>query len=268
MKSHNFCQSHSLQRYGGELIYSDRDQDGVMEVVETHGVRALHFGSPSRQSALSLRDPQRLELAYIRAMTAPLLFVHAPRTALLIGLGGGSLAKFLWEQFPDCRVEVIERRPGVTKIAHRFFYLPRDERLNLCVADATLAVKPLIERAPNSFDLIMIDAYDEKGMDGALNQTAFFLDCERLLHPLGALSINLWSSHPLALKRSLGLLKSHFPGKAFKLDVPGRGNVIGVGLGKDVDGFFPKRLEPRARELEFNTGLEMNYFLRNLRAIS
>ena len=113
--------------------------------------------------------------------------------------------------------------------------------------------------------MILIDAYDHLGMDSSINAPDFFETCARLLHPAGVLSMNLWGTHAVSLKRSIELLKISFPGKAFKLAVPNRGNIIGLGLGTDVGALREKQLEPRARELEFRLGLEMQYFLRNLR---
>ena len=257
----------SKQRYGGELIYHGRDADGALEVVDTHGVRALHFGTSPRQSAMALDNPGRLELAYVRAMLCPLPFTGDPRKVLLVGLGGGSLARFLLEQFADCRVEAVERRAGVVELAHGFFGLPRDGRLQVHVADACRLVETWSRAQAEAFDLILVDAYDHLGMDASVNAADFFGGCARLLHPLGALSMNLWGTHPLALRRSLGLFARFFPGRAFRLAVPNRGNVIGLGLGGAVDAANPRQRHPQARELQIRTGLEMPYFLRNLRPI-
>ncbi|MFM8331403.1 MAG: hypothetical protein ACKN9T_06915, partial [Candidatus Methylumidiphilus sp.] len=174
-----------MQRHGGELIYHARDDDGALEVVDSHGVRALHFGTPPRQSALSLNDPQRLELAYVRAMLSPLLFADNPQNALVIGLGGGSMARFLLEQFPACQVDAVERRAKVTLIAHAFFGLPRDPRLRVFTADACLQVDALARQTTPAYDLILIDAYDHIGMDTSINAIGFIGGCARLLRPQG-----------------------------------------------------------------------------------
>jgi spermidine synthase len=257
-----------MQRYGGELIYHGRDEDGVLEVVDTHGVRALHFGTPPRQSALALNNPERLELAYVRAMLCPLPFLGEPRRALLAGLGGGSLAKFLLAEFPACEVVAVERRAKVADLAHDYFGLPRSRRLAVQIADACQWVESMRQEAAQAFDLILVDAYDHLGMDRSVNALDFFESCAALLHGQGALSVNLWGTHPLALRQSTGLLKQCFPGRAFRLAVPNRGNVIGIGLGQDVDLSDPRPANTRARELEFRTGLEMPYFLRNLRPLT
>ncbi len=256
-----------MRRYGGELIYHGRDEDGVLEVTEAHGVRSLHFGTPPRQSSMSLKEPERLELPYIRAMLSSLLFLPDPERVLLLGLGGGSLARFLLGQYPGCRVEAVERRASVVEIAHAYFALPRDQRLDIHIGDARQRVEALAPRAPGEFDLILIDAYDHLGMDASINAPEFFDACARLLHPAGVVSMNLWGTHAVSLKRSIELLKTTFPGRAFKLAVPNRGNIIGLGLGTEARPFGQKQLGPHALELGLRLGLEMSYFLRNLRLL-
>lgn len=58
------------------------------------GIRYLDFDMHTIQSAMCLDDPFALDLAYTRKMTAFLLFNPEPREVLLLGLGGGSLAKY------------------------------------------------------------------------------------------------------------------------------------------------------------------------------
>lgn len=65
--------------------------------------RSLHFSFDGVQSCMDLLDPDRLTLAYTRRMMAFLLFNSAPVRVLLLGLGGGSLAKFCYRCAHSCR---------------------------------------------------------------------------------------------------------------------------------------------------------------------
>src|SRR5574343_274341 len=78
-----------------------------VDISEEAGVRYLHFGSDWVQGAMRIARPWSLELGYTREMMAGLLLrdgAHWPRNALLIGLGAGSLAKFIYRNLPDCRM--------------------------------------------------------------------------------------------------------------------------------------------------------------------
>ena len=77
-------------------------------VSDARGVRTLHVGGEAIQSAMRLNDPFALALDYTRCMMAFLLFHPEPREVLMIGLGGGSLAKFFYKKLRSTRVKVVE----------------------------------------------------------------------------------------------------------------------------------------------------------------
>jgi spermidine synthase len=56
-----------------------------------------------------------------------LLFVRPPSRALLIGLGGGSLAKFIYHRLPETRIQAVEVNPRVVAIARQQFHVPYDD---------------------------------------------------------------------------------------------------------------------------------------------
>ena len=111
------------------------DADAVY-VTERFGVRSLHIGSDTIQSSMRIARPNDLELAYTRSMMAFLLFNERPARLLMIGLGGGSLAKFVYHRMPQTATEVAEISPQVVAIARRLFQVPAaDERLTVRVCD-------------------------------------------------------------------------------------------------------------------------------------
>lgn len=75
-----------------------------IEIRETRGVRTLHFGSDWMQGAMRVNRPWDLELAYTREMMASLLlsaqWPTMPVTILQIGLGAGSLTRFVYRYLP------------------------------------------------------------------------------------------------------------------------------------------------------------------------
>src|SRR3990170_8224255 len=86
---------------------------GAIAVSEERGVRMLHIGGNAVQSAMRLSAPDALELDYTRAMMAFLLFFPAPQDLLMVGLGAGSIPRFMRARMPDARVTVVEINPGV-----------------------------------------------------------------------------------------------------------------------------------------------------------
>lgn len=253
----------SRRLHGGVAVHVGHDEHGPIEVVDDHGVRALHFGTPHRQSAMALADPYRLELAYTRSMLAPLLFGGPPRRVLLVGLGGGSLAKFLWRNFPDCRIDAVEQRSAVARIAHGWFGLPEEQRLGVRIADGADYVTEAVRR-DEAYDLILLDAYDGVGMASAMLNAAFLDRCAALLAPGGACVANLWGSNRPLLDYALDRLGQSFAGPLLRLPVPGRGNVIGLVFPAPMPRPDWRRLRSRADGLEARLGVEFPALVRLL----
>src|SRR6188768_3044504 len=102
------------------------DDNESVYISEKGGVRTLHIGSDTVQSAMRIARPNELEIAYTRSMMAFLLFNPEPRQVLMIGLGGGSLAKFICHYLPRATTVVVEVNPRVVAVAREFFHLPAD----------------------------------------------------------------------------------------------------------------------------------------------
>jgi spermidine synthase len=106
-------------------------------------VRTLHVGGEAIQSSMRLEDPYALALDYTRCMMAFLLFHPEPHEVLMIGLGGGSLAKFFFRNLRKTRTKVVELDARVVAAAREHFALPPDgERLSVEVGDGAEALEP------------------------------------------------------------------------------------------------------------------------------
>lgn len=63
------------------------------------------------QSPRALGQPDALDVENTRAMMGFLLFNRMPDTLAMVGLGGGSLAKFCHRHLPCTRITVVEINP-------------------------------------------------------------------------------------------------------------------------------------------------------------
>lgn len=250
-------------RYGGRVVHNARCGNMSIQVVDQGQTRSLHFGTRSRQSSMYLDLPNELVLAYTRAMMSVLLFVPTPRRVLLVGLGGGSFAKFFLHRFPACRVDVVERHAHVVKVAHGYFHLPQTDRLSIHVDDAMhyLARRPPAQR----YDVIMLDAFTARGTPQDLLQRPFFDSCRAWLADHGALAANLWRGAKPSLRQTLKALRQSFSDAVLELPVRGRGNLAVFASPTPLDRQTLSALEPRAQHLQQHTGIELTTYLRQLR---
>jgi spermidine synthase len=176
----------------GKEIFRCYDNIGPVQVLDDGNKRYLAFGSDDEQSCQLKAQPTQLQYEYTRAMLLVLLFNSDPRRALLLGLGGGSLAGCLHEHWPSLSITAVELRRTVIDIAHRYFQLPRDERLEVLEADAGDYLR---RNEPNNFDLIFSDIYDAEGVDDLQLQERYLDQCLACLSDDGWLVLNCWREH-------------------------------------------------------------------------
>ena len=255
-----------MYRYDGRVIHESHDDDGILEVVESDGVRSLHFGSFPRQSSMLLAEPDKLYLNYVRAMSSWMLFKPTfDDEALIIGLGGGSLTKHLLRHFPECRLKIVEYRESVVKIARSHFGLPLDSRLKIIVDEGARYVCQRTESQAEQYSLMFIDAFDHEGMASSISNHAFFDACKALLKKDGMLIINLWGGIDKPLFRQVAeWLGQTFNWRILFLPVKDRGNIIGLAFNEEVPLHSMKDLKTRAIILEQLYQIEFVAYLKEI----
>ena len=240
------------------------DDDETAYVSERFGVRTLHIGSDTVQSAMRLARPYDLELSYTRSMMAFLLFGARPREVVMIGLGGGSLAKFVLRHLPAARVRVVEVSPQVVAIARQYFHVPADtDTFQVIVGDGA----EYVARNDVSADVLVVDGYDAHAHVEELCSDRFYAACRERLTAGGILVVNLWcgdKQFTTLLKR----IEGAFPDGTFCLPAERPGNVIVFGFRDRPAPFEWKALVERAQSLERELGLEFGRFVENLRKMN
>jgi spermidine synthase len=256
-----------MRKYQGEVIHQSHDPLGVIEVVEDSLSRSLHFGTDARQSNMLLRDPYYLSLSYTRAMCAALLLCEEPQRILLLGLGGGSLAKFLLHHFPQCHIDAVEFRPEVHRVAQQHFALPEDPRLRVFYDDAGQFVRQHIAEE-GGYDLMMTDAFLDHGIAYSVCGISFFEACRDQLSPEGVLSMNLWSDDRVHANDFIEDMGLSFEQQVLRLPVEGKANVIGIATRQAAAKKQLRHLDDRAKRLEQRTAIEFTSLLRTLRKLN
>ena len=227
-----------------------------VDISEEAGVRHLHFGSDWIQGAMRIARPWSLELAYTREMMAGLLLrqqPHWPRQALLIGLGAGSLAKYIYRYLPECRMTIVEINPQVEFIARQYFKLPDDpRRLDVtigCGADYMLG-------GDRRFDLILIDGYDPEGRAGVLDTEPFYQACRSRLSDDGLCGFNLlgWNK---GFQGSVERIRSAFDGRVAVFPSCDSGNTIAFATGGNPVDVSLDDMRARATQLKKETRLDL-----------
>jgi spermidine synthase len=240
-------------------IHKTVTEDNVVEVTELDGVRQLHLGSTTVQSGMLVSEPFKLVFNYSRAIMYFLLFSEQIKTALTIGLGGGSVTKYMHAYCPDIKQTVVEINPQVIQIARSHFFLPEnDARLDVIEGDGVA----YMEAHPLSHDCLIIDGFDADGIPEGFCTQDFFDKCYDVLHDNGIFLINLWGSDKnfdIYLLR----IEQTFSDRVLVLPTGKPGNII-VFAFKDTLKLTEKRLRERAHMLKQHHIVDFTEFLDKL----
>ena len=133
--------------------------------------RSLHFTLDELQSRMNKRHPWRLEVDYTRTMMGFLLLVPEPASIGMVGLGGGSLAKFCYRQLPACRITVVEINPYVIALRRDFCVPDDDAHFEVLQGDGA----GFVAASGCSVDVLLVDGFDHAGQSDALCSQRFFM---------------------------------------------------------------------------------------------
>jgi spermidine synthase len=160
-------------------------------VHETALSKSMVFSDIDIQSRMSVARPNELQFEYTRLMMGAWLFQPQPQRILMVGLGGGSLAKFCYQHFPQMHITVLEINPHVIALRQQFLIPDDDARFEVVQVDAA----HFMGQTPQTFDWVLVDGFDQHGLPEPLCSPQFYADCRRVLTPSGVAVFNLHRFH-------------------------------------------------------------------------
>jgi spermidine synthase len=189
-------------------------------------------------------------------MMAFLLFLPQPRRALMIGLGGGSLAKFFHRNFRKTQVRAVELDPRVVAIARERFALPREVEVE--IGDGAEAL------APRCCDVLVVDAYHDELHVPKLASAEFYDAAWLALDEPGVLVVNYMDDDP-KLDACLQRLEGAFGGSVLAMPALYDPNILAFAF-KGIDKAVSWRtLRERAEKLEARYALPFGRYVAKLR---
>jgi spermidine synthase len=171
----------------------------------------------------------------------------------LIGLGAGSLAKFLYHHRPKCRITAVEINPQVAYVATHYFRLPEDpKRLSIVIGDGA----DYMLQGQATFDTILVDGFDADACAGVLDTEPFYQACRARLTAQGILAVNLLGKNR-GFKHSVERLSGAFDHRCAVFPSCDSGNVIAFTRGDEAVHVSIDDLRERAHHLKETTGLNL-----------
>jgi spermidine synthase len=151
------------------------------------GAVTLHFRIGSVQSKMREDAPDHLVLSYTRTMMSFLMFNRSPPHITMIGLGGGSMAKWCYRHVPHSDITVVEINPHVIALRDHFRIPEDDQRFRVLCEDGA----HYVARTSSQVDVLMVDGFDIDGQPPELCSQRFYDDCYQALSSSGLMVVNL-----------------------------------------------------------------------------
>lgn len=207
---------------------SARPRLEVPYICEDKNSKSLHFSNNHLQSRMRNEQPDELELDYTKTMMGFLRLKRQPVHIAMIGLGGGSLAKYCYRQLPETRITVVEINPHVIAMRKEFLVPDDNERFKVIEADGA----DFVRDAEPEFDVLLVDGYDQQGQPPELCSQHFYENCRRVLADLGVMAVNLHGYHRL-YELFIDRINRSFDNNTAEVAANKDGNVI-VFAGKNI----------------------------------
>jgi spermidine synthase len=243
----------------GVLVARTEDDQGAVCVRQAGHHRFLTFDNAVEQSCFNTARPYRLEHAYTQAMMLGLLLVPASDSAVVLGLGGGSLVRALRHARPDMDIAAIESRRAVLDAARLWFGIDEHDPSHQLVCQD--AEEFLAERR-GSFDLVFADLYHAEGASPLHNAPAFLDRCRAHLSAQGVLLLNHWCSEFRDSLLAREALQQVFGDSLLYLHVQG-GNVIAFAFADQLPDLDRKRFIDDALALGRTLDIPLHRLARN-----
>lgn len=236
-----------------------RDELARPYIFETPFERRMHFTNEATQSAMLFSDPDALISLYTRKMMAFLLFNPNPRRIVMIGLGGGSLAKFCFRHLPGSHITAVEIDPDVIALREEFCIPQDDERFRVVHDDGPRYLAGL----EGQIDVLLIDAFDAEGIAPSLANSDFYSCAARRLTENGLLVMNFWGPRDRYVD-NLAQARAAFGDSLLLVPVAGEANLLLFAFKQPPPQAITDELEAVAQRLQMRLLLDFPRYLRRI----
>lgn len=207
----NFC-SHNNVHYdeafsSTDILFEKESAHQRIQVAEKDGKRYMLFGPRQEEETACLLENPDVPLFEYPCLMAPALALQPEtRSVLLIGLGGGYLARLFQCYRPNIAVTVVEIDPLVLEVAEKFFGFAPDDSVHVEIADG----RGFLEKTDSRYDQIWLDAYDGEYIPPHLTTIEFFRLCRERLKFRGVVVQNvhvenaLFAAHQATMTDAFG----------------------------------------------------------------
>lgn len=189
------------------ILFKAKTKYNNLKVVRKGDVITLFSEDDVKQSAIDIGNPFLPCLEYARSMILSLALHSSPKSILMLGLGGGTIAMMLYHIYEDAYIDVIEIDEEMPKIARKFFHFITDFRMRVVIEDACL----YIQNSTKKYDIIILDTYLGEDQPKSMTTLTCYKTIRDLLLPDGIFVANLTTGFNSHFDAKMEQIGSAFP---------------------------------------------------------
>jgi spermidine synthase len=141
-----------------------------------------------KQGGIYLSDPLKLYFEYCKVSLVALAFLeYEPGSALFVGLGAGSLPRYLSNYYPKAVIDVVEVDGEMLDVARRFFYFSETKNMKVHVEDG----RSFLRKKGRKYDVVFLDAYQVSAIPYHLSTVEFLEEVRARVNDSGVVVANI-----------------------------------------------------------------------------
>lgn len=230
------------------LLYLSSTKNHRFEVLENSRFRWLCMDGVVH-SVMDKQQTHQLVLPHLNTVALVLAANSEIKRFLELGLGGGSMIRFIAHYLPDVEVECVEISDIVIDSFAQFFN-PSRNRQRIFLEDAQKYMARLRQR----FDWIYVDLFSGYKNPTFLLDFEFYQQCWQNLSEKGVLHINVIPETERVMPKVLGMLAKLTNNNPLVAAVPGYQNqMIVLAKTKIEEDNFQASIEKASEKYQLNS---------------
>ncbi len=165
--------------YEGESIYN------YLQVKEDERSVILSTNVLFGVQSITMKDDSLTGMYYDYAMAAPVMAGKDGQKLLILGMGTGTYGRQCRKYFKDMEVTGVEIDGKITALADRYFDAPPG------VPVFTYDGRAYLQTVDETYDVIMVDAYQDISIPFQMSSTEFFREVYDHLNENGVMVVNM-----------------------------------------------------------------------------
>ncbi|MES9829060.1 MAG: methyltransferase [Candidatus Thiodiazotropha sp.] len=204
IEQYSMNMEHLLALPGEQVNHRTAGLDGL-EIRQNGDLRWIRFPDGTIQSVMLLQEPALPVLTYIQALLCSLLFMPRPSNLLNLGLGSGSIERFILSQCSDIELVSVEIDARMIEISKQHFHIPPSHPVFQLPAEKYLEINQ------GGFDILVSDICTTQGTANSQLSAEFIMHAARALNTGGVFAVNILPRSESEIIEVLITLRSVFP---------------------------------------------------------